>query len=67
MGAGFLSGAEPVVFFGTENFVTPLLFAAALFALSLGVLFAYERNAESGNSLSAAAKTAFKSGLHHMS
>lgn len=62
VGAGFLSGAEPVIFFGTENFVAPLLFAAALFALSLGFLFAYERNAESGNSLSAAAKTALKNG-----
>lgn len=58
MGAGFLSGAEPVVFFGTENFVAPLLFAAALFALSLGFLFAYERELKSGNSLSAADKNA---------
>lgn len=62
VGAGFLSGAEPVIFFGTENFVAPLLFAAALFALSLGFLFAYERNAESGNSLSAADNTALKNG-----
>ena len=58
VGAGFLSGAEPVVFFGTENFVAPLLFAAALFALSLGFLFAYERGLKSGNSLSAADKNA---------
>ena len=63
MGAGFLSGAEPVVFFGTENFVAPLLFAASLFALSLGFLFAYERGLKSGNSLSAADKNALNGAI----
>lgn len=38
-GAGFLSGAELVCFFGTENFIFSAAFASALFAILLAVFF----------------------------
>lgn len=38
-GAGFLSGAELVCFFGTENFILSAAFASALFAILLSVFF----------------------------
>lgn len=42
VGAGFLSGVELLSFFGTENFIAPLVFAAALFFIALVAAFRTE-------------------------
>lgn len=44
IGAGFLSGAELIVFFGADNFVFPLALAGALFACCFACFFLNEKS-----------------------
>jgi uncharacterized membrane protein YkvI len=49
IGAGFITGAELVEFFGSKNFIVPLIFATILMAVALVIVFKKLKSCQSNS------------------